>query len=88
MVSTTEMGADPPDVHLLYTPGPPEHYTARLGRTGWTEGWGFTEPEAFASLARAVLDNPSMRLPQAVSRDVPSVVAWLATARSDATLDE
>ena len=82
------MAADPPDVHLLYNPGPPEHYTARLGRTGWTEGSGFTEPEALASLARAVIDDPSMKLPQAVPRDVPSVVAWLATANSEATLDE
>ena len=88
MVSTAEMAADPPDVHLLYIPGPPEQYTARLGRTGWTEGWGFTEPEAFASLARVVLDDPSIKLPQAVPRDVPSVVAWLETASSEATLDE
>lgn len=88
MVWSTEMAADPPEVHLLYSPGPPEHYTARLGRTGWTEGWGFTEPEAFASLARAVLDDPSVKRPQAVSRDVESVAAWLATASSEATLDE
>ena len=59
------MAADSPDVHLLYNPGAPKHYTARLGRTGWTEGSGFTEPEALAS-----------------------VVAWLATANSEATLDE
>ena len=82
------MAADPPDVHLLYSPGPPEQYTARLGRTGWTEGCGFTEPEAFAGLARAVLDDPSVKLPQAVPRDVESVAAWLATASSAATLDE
>jgi len=82
------MAADPPDVHLLYSPGPREHYTARLGRTGWTEGSGFTEPEALASLARAVIDDQSMKLPQAVARDVPSVLAWLATANSEATLDE
>ena len=75
-------------MHPLYNPGAPKHYTARLGRTGWTEGSGFTEPEALASLARAVIDDPSMKLPQAVARDVPSVVAWFATANSEATLDE
>lgn len=88
MVSTAEMAADPPDVHLLYNPAPPEQYTARLGRTGWTAGSGFAEPEAFASLARAVIDDPSIKLPQAVSRAVESVEAWLATANSEATLDE
>ena len=55
------MAVDPPDVHLLYNPGPPEHYTARLGRTGWTEGSGFTEPEAFASLARGARSSTTRR---------------------------
>lgn len=82
------MAADPPDLHLLYAPGPPEQYTARLGRTGWAQGWGSTEPEALTSLARVLLDDQSSKVPQAVTRDLPGVLAWLATAHVEATLDE
>jgi len=88
MVSSAEIAADSLDVHPLYNPGPARAIRGAPGTDWLDRGSGFTEPGALASLARAVLDDPAMMLPQAVSRDVGSVAAWLAIASSEATLDE
>jgi hypothetical protein len=82
------MTPDRPDVRLLYRAGPPAHYVARLGATGSSEGWGWTEAEALTSLALAVLRDPPADAPPGVTRDLSSVIAWLASADAEARLDE
>lgn len=65
-------------VTLLYEPGPPARYVARLGDGGWCEGWGWDVDEAVASLARAIEQvQPSGQVPVEAPVDRQCLVAWL-----------
>lgn len=71
------MTLDPPDMEVLLRLGPPRHYVARLGAGGWSEAWGWSESEAVANLARALIEDPPEHLPLSGVDALPRVVAWL-----------
>lgn len=65
-------------VSVLYYSRPPQHYVARLGATGWCEGWGWTVDEAVEDLARVIADVGVPPVGPAVAPiDHPRLVAWL-----------
>ena len=72
---------------MIYRPRRPGHYVARLGHSGWLEGWGWTPDEALASLASAVVELPPKGLPEG-ARDHRSVFEYLSMNAPPATLDE
>jgi hypothetical protein len=65
-------------VTLLYHADEPQRYVARLGATGWYEGWGWTVDQALEDLARVGRDVglPDL-LPTAARADESKLVAWL-----------
>jgi hypothetical protein len=65
-------------VVVTYEPQVPQHYTARLGRGGWCEGWGWSAPQALYDLARVVEDlRPTDQVPADVIGDRVRLVRWL-----------
>lgn len=75
-------------VELIYWHGPPPHFIARLGRSGWAEGWGWTEASAIRDLARKVRDQPPAIVPPSALESLEATVAWLQAGLTEPVLDE
>jgi hypothetical protein len=63
---------------LSYSAELPSSYAARIGESGWLEGWGWTIDEALASLATRVCELQPSALMQHAGRDHASILAWLS----------
>lgn len=70
----------------MFCPGPPRHYVARLGVTGWSEAWGWSETEAVSNLARALANDPPGHVPISLLGDIPGLIAWLHSGYDVPTL--
>ncbi len=77
---------DDPLVRLFYEPRAPSHYVAKLGPTGWLEGFGWTQAQAFDALAASVMEHPPSSAPPAALASTEALVVWLAEACSGAEL--
>jgi hypothetical protein len=76
-------------VAVTYQPQAPERYTARLGRGGWCEGWGWTVPGALADLARVVEDvRPGDLVPADLLADRGGLLRWLEDRAGDVVLGD
>ena len=74
-------------VSLGYRSKPPSHFVARIGHSGWLEGWGWTIDEALASLAARACEMDSPLVLEQAGRDQASVLAWLSARAPVPTLD-
>ena len=74
-------------VSLGFCSKPPSHFVARIGRSGWLEGWGWTIEEALASLAARACELDLALVLEQAGRDQASVVAWLAARAPVPTLE-
>ena len=72
---TTVLGS--PAVQMVFCLGPPQHYVARLGVTGWSEAWGWTETEALTGLARVIVGEAVEQVPPWLTHDLAGVRDWL-----------
>lgn len=63
---------------LSYHAELPSSYFARIGESGWLEGWGWTIDEALASLADRVCALQPEGLMEHAGRDYTSILAWLS----------
>lgn len=76
------------NVTLIYRPGPPSDYLARLGASGWCEGGGFSVEEAIEDLARVVREvQPLDQVPAHTLADHARLMAWLNSRASTPILD-
>jgi hypothetical protein len=75
-------------VSVLYTRKLPAHYVARLGRSGWFEGWGWTLEESLADLTRHVLELAPAPVLSRIGTDQATVHSWLVDQAPTPLLDE
>jgi hypothetical protein len=77
-----------PLLTLVYVPRTPSHYVARLGDSGWLEGWGWSVEEALASLADRVYELAPTALPSGVGANPTAILEWLRVEVPMPVLDE
>jgi len=77
MTTSGEMTLTVPTVTVVLYLGPPRHYVARLGVTGWSEAWGWSEAEALTNLARLLIADSAEHLPPSLVGRLAGVIAWL-----------
>ena len=76
-----------PILELMYEPGHPGHFIARLGRGGWLESFGWTEQEALEYLAASVIESPPEYLPAGARGSAAIVLEWFETLRREPILN-
>lgn len=77
MTTIGEMTRTAPTVTVVLYRGPPRHYVARLGVTGWSEAWGWSEAEALTNLAHLLIADSAEHLPPSLVGRLAGVIAWL-----------
>jgi len=65
-------------VNVLFHPDAPGRFVARLGETGWYEGWGCTFEQALKDLARVINEiGPPECLPVGEGAVLSEILDWL-----------